>query len=183
MNDINNNVPRAYTEELFELFQRFRNEERLTNNRNKEKLEATQLVSSIYKRSEIIRTFGRGATEIFEQLKTIREGEISGEETNAILEEASESAKRLADFSWTQSKQQDEEAREFAIKTLKLIVINDKLGVLLSISLRKAKEHDEERLVTRGSKQIKVKKGQALNISNLNGHTTEEKVLKLAKYL
>lgn len=37
MNDINNNVPRAYTEELFELFQRFRNEERLTNNRNKEK--------------------------------------------------------------------------------------------------------------------------------------------------
>lgn len=83
-------------------------------------MEATQLVSSIYKRSEIIRTFGRGATEIFEQLKTIREGEISGEEANAILEEASESAKRLADFSWTQSKQQDEEAREFAIKALKL---------------------------------------------------------------
>jgi hypothetical protein len=38
MNDINNNVSRAYTEELFELFQRFRNEERLTNNRNREKL-------------------------------------------------------------------------------------------------------------------------------------------------
>jgi hypothetical protein len=99
------------------------------------------------------------------------------------LEEASESAKRLADFSWTQSKQQDEEAREFAIKALKLIVINDKLDVLLSISLRKAREHDEERLVTRGSKRIKVKKDQALNISNLNGLTTEEKVLKLAKYL
>lgn len=76
-------------------------------------------------------------------------------------------------------KKQDKEA----IKALKLIVINDKLDVLLSISLRKAREHDEESLVTRGSKRIKVKKDQALNISNLNGLTTEEKVLKLAKYL
>lgn len=83
-------------------------------------VETTQLVSSIYKGAEIIRTFGRGATEVFEQLKTIREGEISGEEANAILEEVFESAKRLSIFAWAQGKQQDEEAREFAIKALRL---------------------------------------------------------------
>lgn len=83
-------------------------------------METTQLVSSIYKRTDIIRTLGRGATEIFEQLKTIKEGEISGEEANKILEEAFESAKRLSIFAWAQGKQQDDEAREFALKALRL---------------------------------------------------------------
>ncbi|KAI7851727.1 hypothetical protein BDC45DRAFT_444839, partial [Circinella umbellata] len=79
-------------------------------------VDTNQLVSSIYKGSEIIRNLGRGATEIFEQLKTIKEQEISREEAHTILEEALESAKRLSIFAWYQGKQQDDEAREFAIK-------------------------------------------------------------------
>ncbi|KAG1126757.1 hypothetical protein G6F37_013804 [Rhizopus arrhizus] len=78
------------------------------------------MVSSIYKGTDIIRTLGRGATEIFEQLQTIKEGGISGEEVNTILEEAFESAKRLSIFAWAQGKQLDNEAREFALKALRL---------------------------------------------------------------
>lgn len=201
MNDINNNVPRTYTEEeVLELFQRFRNEERLTLTKNREErplpvevvttleensklqlqegfkrykkdlskyahdewtvaeeinksllpklkqhtVETTQLVSSIYKGSEIIRTIGRGATEIFEQLKTIREGEISGEEAHTILEEAFESAKRLSIFSWAQGKQQDEEAREFALKALKHLEAKD-TGKKESFSLEFIEQYNEAR--------------------------------------
>ena len=177
MNDINNdNASRTYTkEEVLELFRRFRNEEKLIINKNKEEyalpmdivstlednsklqlqesfkryrkdltkythddwtvaeeinkslvpklkqhtVETNQLVSSIYKETDI-RTLGRGATKIFEQLQTIKEGEISGEEANTILEEAFESAKRLSIFAWAQGKPQDNEAREFALKALRL---------------------------------------------------------------
>ncbi|KAG1135032.1 hypothetical protein G6F37_013104 [Rhizopus arrhizus] len=179
MND-NNNVnegPRVYTEEeVFRLFQRFKNEEKLAEQNNREErplpveiitqleenskqqlqdnfrrfkknlskyideewtvaeeinksllpklktytVDTAQLVSSIYRGSEIMRTHGRAATEIFEQLSILREGEISTEEAHAILEEAFENAKRLAVFAWAQGRQQDEEARDFAIKALRL---------------------------------------------------------------
>ncbi|KAI8881650.1 hypothetical protein K501DRAFT_274424 [Backusella circina FSU 941] len=123
MNDINNEQPRTYTEDVvLELFQRFRNEENINTTKNREErplpmdiistleensklqlqesfrrykkdltrytnddwtipeeinksltpklkhhtVETTQLVSSIYKGTDIIRTLGRGATEIFE---------------------------------------------------------------------------------------------------------------------
>lgn len=81
-------------------------------------METTQPVSSIYKGADIVRILGRGVTENFEQLKTIRKGEISGEGANAILGEAFESAKRLSIFAWAQGRKQDEEAREFSIKAL-----------------------------------------------------------------
>ncbi|KAG0943812.1 hypothetical protein G6F29_011592 [Rhizopus arrhizus] len=67
-----------------------------------------------------MRTHGRAATEIFEQLSILREGKISTEEAHTILEEAFENAKRLAVFAWAQGRQQDEEARDFAIKALRL---------------------------------------------------------------
>lgn len=177
MDDINYNVQKTYTEEeVFQLFQRFRNEEKLASSKDRDErplpveitntleensrhqlqetfkrykkdlsrysnddwtraeeinksllpkikqhtVETTQLVSSIYKGSDITRTLGRGATEIFEQLQILGEGEISSEEAQTVLEEAIESARRLAVFAWAQSKQQDEEARDFALKALKL---------------------------------------------------------------
>ncbi|KAG1137716.1 hypothetical protein G6F37_011030 [Rhizopus arrhizus] len=63
---------------------------------------------------------GRAATEIFEQLLTIKSGELSTEEVNQLLDEALESAKRLAIHAWVQSKQLDEDAKDYAIRTLRL---------------------------------------------------------------
>ncbi|KAG0742772.1 hypothetical protein G6F16_010827 [Rhizopus arrhizus] len=63
---------------------------------------------------------GRAATEIFEQLLTIKSEEPSTEEFNQLLDEALESAKRLAIHAWVQSKQHDEDAKDYAIRTLRL---------------------------------------------------------------
>jgi polyhydroxyalkanoate synthesis regulator phasin len=176
-NNVNNEQQRMYTEEeVFQLFQRFRNEEKAVNQHVREgrplpldisayleestqqqlqdnfkrykrdlskyhheewtvgeeinkslipklkyyTVDTAQVVSTIYKGSDIIRTHGRAATEIYEQLNTIREGEISQEEARQLLDETMESAKRLAIFAWAQARHQDVEAKDYAIKALKL---------------------------------------------------------------
>jgi hypothetical protein len=43
------------------------------------KMEATQVIIAYYKVAEISRTHGRGATELFEQLVSIKEGDLSVE--------------------------------------------------------------------------------------------------------
>jgi regulator of replication initiation timing len=83
-------------------------------------VDTAQVVTSIYKSSDIIRTQGRAATELYEQLSTIQDGEIPQEQARQLLATTVENAKRLAIFAWYQAKQQDEEAKSYAIKALKL---------------------------------------------------------------
>lgn len=83
-------------------------------------MDTAQVVTTIYKSSETLRTYGRAATELYEQLSNIQEGEISQDEAHQLLAEAVENSKRLAIFAWYQAKQQDEEAKEYATKALKL---------------------------------------------------------------
>ncbi|KAG1043950.1 hypothetical protein G6F43_011537 [Rhizopus delemar] len=83
-------------------------------------VDTTQVVNAHYKGAETSRLHGRAATEIFEQLLTIKSGGLSTEEANQLLDEALESAKRLAIHAWVQGRQQDEEAKDYAIRALRL---------------------------------------------------------------
>ncbi|KAG2195369.1 hypothetical protein INT47_004477, partial [Mucor saturninus] len=83
-------------------------------------VDTTQVVNAHYKGAEISRLHGRAATEIFEQLSIIKDGEISTEEAHQLLDEAIESAKRLSIHAWIQGKQHDEDAKDYAIRALKL---------------------------------------------------------------
>lgn len=83
-------------------------------------VDTTQVVNAHYKGAEISRLHGRAATEIYEQLCTIQAGEISADEAYQLLEEAIDSAKRLATHAWIQGKQHDEDAKDYAIRALKL---------------------------------------------------------------
>ncbi|KAG1639576.1 hypothetical protein G6F44_007697 [Rhizopus delemar] len=83
-------------------------------------VDTTQVVNANYKGAETSRLHGRAATEIFEQLLTIKSGGLSTEEANQLLDEALESAKRLAIHAWVQGRQQDEEAKDYAIRALRL---------------------------------------------------------------
>lgn len=177
MTDSTNEQPRMYTEEeVLQLFQRFRDEEKTINQQTREErplpldittyleestplqiqenfkrfkrelskyqdeewtvgeeinkslipklksytVDTAQVVTSIYKGSETLRTHGRAATELYEQLSTLQEGEMSQNEAHQLLETTRENAKRLAIFAWYQAKQQDEEAKEYAVKALRL---------------------------------------------------------------
>ncbi|ORE12139.1 hypothetical protein BCV72DRAFT_219027, partial [Rhizopus microsporus var. microsporus] len=79
-------------------------------------VDTTQVVNAHYKGAENSRLHGRAATEIYEQLSIIQAGEISAE----LLDEAIESTKRLAVHSWIQGVQHNEDAKDYAIKALKL---------------------------------------------------------------
>ncbi|KAG0808157.1 hypothetical protein G6F16_012890 [Rhizopus arrhizus] len=83
-------------------------------------VDTTQVVNAHYKGAEISRLHGRAATEIYEQLSIIQAGEISTEEAHQLLAEAIESAKRLAVHAWIQGRQHDEDAKDYAIRALKL---------------------------------------------------------------
>ncbi|KAG1042355.1 hypothetical protein G6F43_011925 [Rhizopus delemar] len=83
-------------------------------------VDTTQVVNAHYKGAENSRLHGRAATEIFEQLLTIKSGGLSAEEANQLLDEALESAKRLAIHAWVQGRQQDDEAKDYAIRALRL---------------------------------------------------------------
>ncbi|KAG0852319.1 hypothetical protein G6F17_008215 [Rhizopus arrhizus] len=84
-------------------------------------VDTAQVVALIYKSSDIIRTQGRAATELYEQLATLQnDGEMPQEQARQLLATTVENAKRLAIFTWYQAKQQDEEAKGYAIKALKL---------------------------------------------------------------
>ncbi|KAG1298132.1 hypothetical protein G6F57_000794 [Rhizopus arrhizus] len=62
------------------------------------------------------------AAELYEQLDYLKNhhNEIEPEEAYAILQRSSEQAKRLADFGHATAKAQDQEARDYALKTLRL---------------------------------------------------------------
>lgn len=83
-------------------------------------VDTTQVVNAHYKGAENCRLHGRAATEIYEQLSIIKAGEITAEEAHQLLDEAIESAKRLATHAWIQGIQHDEDAKDYAIKALKL---------------------------------------------------------------
>lgn len=82
-------------------------------------MDTTQAVNAIYKGSEIIWTQDRAATEIFEQLNALSEGELSHDAARQILDEIIENAKRLVVFAWAQARHHDAEAKDYAIKALK----------------------------------------------------------------
>ncbi|PHZ12371.1 uncharacterized protein RHIMIDRAFT_284748, partial [Rhizopus microsporus ATCC 52813] len=82
-------------------------------------VDTTQVVNAHYKGAENSRLHGRAATEIYEQLSIIQAGEISAEEAHQLLNEAIESAKRLAVHAWIQGVQHDEDAKDYAIRALK----------------------------------------------------------------
>ncbi|KAI8881652.1 hypothetical protein K501DRAFT_295707 [Backusella circina FSU 941] len=83
-------------------------------------VDTTQVVNAYYKGAETSRLHGRAATEIFEQLKTIKSGNISTQEAIELLGEAMESAKRLAVHAWVQGRQYDTDAKEHASKALRV---------------------------------------------------------------
>ncbi|KAG1384542.1 hypothetical protein G6F61_000341 [Rhizopus arrhizus] len=62
------------------------------------------------------------AAELYEQLDYLKNhhNEIEPEEAYAILQRSSEQAKHLADFGHATAKAQDQEARDYALKTLRL---------------------------------------------------------------
>jgi hypothetical protein len=80
----------------------------------------TQVVNAHYKGAEISRLHGRAATEIFEQLLTIKSGELLTEEANQLLVEVLESAERLAIHAWVQSKQHDEDGKDDTTRAFRL---------------------------------------------------------------
>ncbi|KAG0810222.1 hypothetical protein G6F17_008310 [Rhizopus arrhizus] len=83
-------------------------------------VDTTQVVNAHYKGAENSRLHGRAATEIFEQLLTIKSGELTADEANQLLDEALESARRLAIHAWVQGKQHDEDAKDYATRALRL---------------------------------------------------------------
>ncbi|KAG0809355.1 hypothetical protein G6F19_013633 [Rhizopus arrhizus] len=83
-------------------------------------VDTTQVVNAYYKGSEINRTHGRAATELYEQLHTIKRGNLPADQAHQLLDEAIESAKRLAIHAWFHARQQDEDAKHYATKALKL---------------------------------------------------------------
>ena len=83
-------------------------------------VDTTQVVNAYYKGAENSRLHGRAATEIFEQLLTIKSGELTADEANQLLDEALESARRLAIHAWVQGKQHDEDAKDYATRALRL---------------------------------------------------------------
>ncbi|KAG1320862.1 hypothetical protein G6F62_011116 [Rhizopus arrhizus] len=83
-------------------------------------VDTTQVVNAHYKGAENSRLHGRAATEIFELLLTIKSGELTVDEANQLLDEALESARRLAIHAWAQGKQHDEDAKDYATRALRL---------------------------------------------------------------
>ncbi|KAG1138304.1 hypothetical protein G6F37_010753 [Rhizopus arrhizus] len=111
MTDISdiNEQPKLYTEaQIFELFQRFKAEEQATTQRAREErvlpleiiTSLDDVVNAYYKWSEINRIHGRAATELYEQLHTIKGGNLPADQAHQLLDEAIESAKRLAIHAW-----------------------------------------------------------------------------------
>lgn len=84
------------------------------------KMEATQVITVYYKVAEISRTHGRGATELFEQLVSIKEGDLSVEQKNQLFDEAVENARSLAVFAWAQPRQQYDDAAAYVTEALRL---------------------------------------------------------------
>lgn len=83
-------------------------------------VDTTQVVNADYKGADISRMHGRAATEIYEQLLTIKNGHLPTEKAQQLLDETIESTKRLSIHAWFQARQFDEDARLAAAKALKL---------------------------------------------------------------
>ncbi|KAG1321253.1 hypothetical protein G6F62_010921 [Rhizopus arrhizus] len=83
-------------------------------------VDTTQVVNAYYKGSEINRIHGRAATELYEQLHTIKGGNLPADRVHQLLDEAIESAKRLTIHAWFHAQQQDEDAKNYATKAPKL---------------------------------------------------------------
>ncbi|KAG1619076.1 hypothetical protein G6F46_003450 [Rhizopus delemar] len=123
-------------------------------------VDTAQVVNAHYKRAEAIRLHGRAATEISEQLLTIKAGELSAEEANQLLDEALESAKRLAIHVWVQGyhqvlntwKQRSQEAGEKPLansllqNTTKLTTSNEYLKQQSPVPQLKEVEEDISRI-------------------------------------
>ncbi|KAG1624930.1 hypothetical protein G6F45_009602 [Rhizopus arrhizus] len=77
-------------------------------------LDSYQVVCRDYRHSEKLRTAATAATEIYEELSSLIDGE------NHVLINALEKARRLAVFAFANAKFIDQEAKELAAKALKL---------------------------------------------------------------
>ncbi|EIE78811.1 hypothetical protein RO3G_03516 [Rhizopus delemar RA 99-880] len=80
----------------------------------RDNLDSYQVVCRDYRHSEKLRTAATAATEIYEELSSLIDGE------NHVLINALEKARRLAVFAFANAKFIDQEAKELAAKALKL---------------------------------------------------------------
>jgi hypothetical protein len=124
------------------------------------------VVNAHYKGAENSRTHGRAATEIYEQLFTIKNGGLSVSEAEQLLEEAMESAKRLAVHAWTQARQHDEDAKTYATKALRLPSTLKHLETKESSSKREAFNNDFIEMYNEANYQQRVLRAATTNSNN-----------------
>ncbi|KAG1258167.1 hypothetical protein G6F68_008917 [Rhizopus microsporus] len=129
-------------------------------------VDTTQVVNAHYKGAEISRLHGRAATEIYEQLSIIQAGEISTEEAHQLLAEAIESAKRLAVHAWIQGRQHDEDAKDYAIRALKLPTSLKHLETKEPGSKREAFSEEFITMYNEANYQQRVLRAATTNTSN-----------------
>ncbi|KAG1473308.1 hypothetical protein G6F56_001022 [Rhizopus delemar] len=84
--------------------------------------DTAQFVNSIYKFTENNQFQTTTAVELYEQIEYLKSyhHEIESEEAFSILQRTSEQAKRLAVFGIVTAKTQEQEAKEYALKALRL---------------------------------------------------------------
>lgn len=100
------------------------------------KMDAYQVVSNIYKYSENTRVQSRASTEIYEQLQYLQQRiQFNNEEDKQIFDGAMDQTAKLAIFGFGQAKFQDNDAKEFATKALRV-----------PASIKHLEKPDEERV-------------------------------------
>ncbi|KAG0753321.1 hypothetical protein G6F60_012744 [Rhizopus arrhizus] len=132
-------------------------------------VDTTQVVNAHYKGAEISRLHGRAATEIYEQLSIIQAGEISTEEAHQLLNEAIASAKRLTVHAWIQGRQHDEDAKDHAIRALKLPTSLKHLETKEPGSKREAFSEEFITMYNEANYQQRVLRAATTNTSNGRG--------------
>jgi polyhydroxyalkanoate synthesis regulator phasin len=132
-------------------------------------VDTIQVVNAHYKGAEISRLHGRAATEIYEQLSIIQAGEISTEEAHQLLDETIESAKRLAVHAWIQGRQHDEDAKDYAIRALKLPTSLKHLETKEPGSKREAFSEEFITMYNETNYQQRVLRAATTNTSNGRG--------------
>ena len=85
------------------------------------KVDAYQLVSSIYKNTETTRIQARASTEIYEQLQYLQEKAVfTSARDQEVFNNTVEQAQRLAIFGFGSAKFQENDAKDLSLKALRL---------------------------------------------------------------
>ncbi|KAG0736809.1 hypothetical protein G6F29_009089 [Rhizopus arrhizus] len=83
-------------------------------------VETSYVVNHVYKLTENTRFQAKTATEIFEQLNFLTTGTLGEEEMQSIILRCREQSRQLAIFGFVQAKKQEREAKDMALKALRL---------------------------------------------------------------